>query len=286
MSLIIGTDPEFFVCDKDGVILPPVWFKKKGILFPLIEDPEHKHPVYFINGDIKIIQDGAAFEVNATPSRNPEQFYQKMKLAKDTLSEFADKTGNQVIIKSAVKFNPKLFNKSHRKDEEVRQCFITGCDPDKDAFDASFEAYEFDIEKLEHRFGGGHLHLSGHPTFGQYPLPAIKLLAITCGNYYVANSKMIEEDRIRASYFGSAGKYRPQKYPDGTLGIEYRSLPNYWTVNPDMIESIFGWAEKTAAYLDDHRMGYELIQTFSEKTRLNMKEIDIDGAKNILAALP
>jgi hypothetical protein len=282
MNLLIGTDPEFFLC-KDNNVIPPIWFKKQGIAKPIVEDS--KHPVYFKKGDIKIIQDGVAFEVNATPSKTPKEFHNKILVAQEILNDFAAKTNTELVIKSTVGFDPNEFY-NNTDDEEVHQCVIFGCDPDRDAFNQKFNAYEFDVANFKYRFGGGHLHISGCDSFKKWPIPAIKLLAFTCGNYYVANSKMPQLDKIRARYYGKAGKFREQRYSETCFGLEYRSLPNYWVSDLNMIEGMFHWIEKAITYLENPKVGLELIESFSEKTCNSMARITPTISKRILNSLP
>jgi hypothetical protein len=280
-DLLFGGDPEFFICKK-GNVIPPIFFKKQGIASPIKEHP--KHPVYFERKDVKIIQDGVAFETNMTPSKTPKEFFRKISTAIDILEDFADKTGNKLIIKSTVGFNPTEFYEI--QDEEIRQCVIFGCDPDRDAFDQKFKAYEFDVSKFPYRFGGGHFHISGPESFRKWPIPAIKLLAFTCGNFYIANSKMVELDKIRAKYYGKAGKFREQVYSDRSFGLEYRSLPNYWVKDLDMIEGMFHWARKAIEYLENPQVGSELIKNLSDITCKSMKNVTPKISREILKSLP
>lgn len=110
------------------------------------------------------------------------------------------------------------------------------CEPDYNAYT---EARNPKIDPKvagNFRCAGGHLHCSWDiSSYGFNPLDFVKMLDITLGFHSV----IMDDDKQRRKLYGKAGDFRPKKYPDGSVGIEYRTLSNYWTLTDRRIRNTF-----------------------------------------------
>jgi len=294
-----GTDPEFFAAEKINekyYVVPPVFFRRKLGLKPIIED--EKHPVFYIlkNG-IKIHEDGAAFEFNGEPHNSIKEVYLDVQEGLETLSSLIEKYGYSLYCKPTINFDTKRFKK---ETDDFKMCLIFGCDKDYDAWEWEkeydenlFPEWKYfsenagQISALKHpfRYAGGHLHISGSEFFEKYPLIIVRLLSMTVGNYVVGNSPFPELEKLRTYKYGKAGKFRPQKYPDGSIGIEYRTPSNTWCSSPQMLDGIEYWINKTLEYIEDRDYTIQLITELREPTINAVLNADQEKCLSILSSL-
>ena len=218
-----GSDPEVFAIDSDGGVVPPVIFREElGLEF----EENGRHPI-FIRGDgFYVHEDGVAFEVGVTPSDTLDENLAKVQSAYQSLEELLSKYGYRLGILPAVPFDTGKWGVKPRW---IRDCMIFGCDADHDAFDFNRKGSTVDAMKHPWRYGGGHLHVSGLDIFHADPVASIKVLASTVGLATVAFSDVTILEKQRTFLYGKPGKYRPQRYPDGSHGIEYRTPSNTWS---------------------------------------------------------
>lgn len=288
LDITFGTDPEFFVSyEQDGkqFCVPPIFFKKFLGVNPIV--PDKKHPIYIKTPNkILIHQDGAAFEFNVPTFKNAEQCKNLINEGLVYLTDFANQYGYTSYTRPVIYFDPvKYFIE---QDEEFQDCVIFGCDRDWDAFDyVNYNSDELNVINHPYRYGGGHLHISTK-SFSLKPLilPAIKLMALFVGNYFIANSPCPEEEKLRAFHYGKPGKFRPQKYPDGSEGIEYRTPSNSWlSLSVDKMQEMLEQAKKALYVLQDMDKTAKLIERFGNETISAIVDCNQDLANNILLDL-
>ena len=280
--LLFGSDPELFVAkninEKDYVV-PPVFFRKE--LGESILSYDKKHPIFAeikVSGNevIKIIEDGAAFELTVPPRTNILELLDLIHLGYEKVHEIASKYGYKATVIPTINYNIEEYL---NMGEEFLMCLLFGCDPDLDAFNT--EKIQFEESALDHpyRYGGGHIHISGSELIKKYPIPTVRLLAFTVGNFVTANSPHPELDNLRTYRYGQPGKYRIQKYgkvyndiPHTDIGIEYRTPSNSWTTIKDMAEGIQYWAT----------LAIERILPDKNKAKEIMKELSDTGTRAIV----
>jgi hypothetical protein len=287
-NLNFGADPEVFatylVKDKEFAYSPAALERFEELHRIGGTD---KHPVFFEDTDYKIIMDGAAFELNfKKPFQNLKEFYFAIKSAVARLEDGIGVFGYGISQKPTVMFDYNRFwTKELEKDETFMQGIIFGCDPDMDAFKVNWLASVLDVSKHPFRYGGGHIHISGDKDIEKFPIPFVKLLALTVGNYCIYNSPFPQEEILRAMYYGKPGKYRIQEYKECT-GLEYRTPSNAWmNYSYDLFEGIFNQVEIALDLLKNPPKGKELLETFSDKTVQAITTADKSLAKEILSNL-
>jgi len=244
-KIIFGSDPEGFYATLDqngGVrVVPPAKYRL-DYGYPT-DNSDPRHPVFARadgeNGVIKLIEDGAAFELTVPPSDNIETLYQDIQTGYEMAGQVAKNFGNFIEIVPTIPFDVNEFRDRER---EFKQCLIFGCDPDKDIFEMQGLVQRLPMEEnaLDHpwRYGGGHLHVSGCENFQVKPLLAVKMFAFMIGNLVTFRSPMKELDHLRTYRYGRPGRFRIQDYGkqfnnlDWTdMGIEYRTPSNAWTTD-------------------------------------------------------
>lgn len=286
-QLIFGTDPEFFSgYTKDNTIycLPPVYFRQH---LGVQAEPNGRHPIFIklSNGTI-VHEDGAAFELSATPSTNWEDLFERVNEGKKALetqilSKFPEVNDGKTYTLPTINYE---VDRWQGEDEEFIYCTEFGCDPDEDAFNTEVKSRIIDASQHPFRYGGGHIHISGSKAIKEEPLLAVHSLALTVGLAAVAYSDVPELDKERTYLYGKPGKYRIQRYghnfnkfPYTNVGIEYRTPSNRWTDNKDMAEQVFSWATIGIKILLEGGLVNELIDELREpvtKTIISANQAD------------
>lgn len=277
-KLVLGSDPEGFYATRDPlsdrikVVPPAVYRLDHG--FPT-DNSMPRHPVFAKsdgqNGVVKLIEDGADFELTVPPATDMDTLFSDIQLgylmAKDVAREF----GHFIKVIPAIPFDTTEFRD---RGEEFRECLIFGCDPDEDVFEVNRPPMEEDALNHPWRYAGGHLHMSGCEYFQTKPLLSIKMLAIFVGNLVTFESPMKKLDHQRTYRYGRPGRYRIQKYgkkfnniPWSSQGLEYRTPSCAWTTHLPLARKIEAAVRLVAErVLPDDRLMEKLIATLEVPT--------------------
>jgi len=245
MEFMFGADPEYFVSRKvngEDFCVPPITIRRKG--FKLVKEDE-RHPQFRIipgiGGEIIIHEDGAAFELCIPVSKDMKTVWKNCKIGQEEIKKIAEEYGYNFSPVPTIAFDTHEF----KNDEQGIYCTRFGCDRDYDAWETEIEQMEEDASEHKYRYGGGHAHTSIKDSniLKNSPVPAIKALSLTVGNFIVSVSPYPELDKIRTYRYGRPGRFRPQKYTNGAFGIEYRTPSNAWTTlhSESIIEEMEYW---------------------------------------------
>lgn len=255
-EILWGADPEMFATYKDAngdlCVMPPVCFRRD---FGAKVEPNANHPIFMRVDDVKIHEDGGAFEFSLLPDHDWKSLFTRINNAKEEfgksfLSRF-DQVDPELQPLPSVKWEVERWS-SEGADFEFATRF--GCDPDEDAFSSIFKKRSrskgFDATTHPWRYAGGHIHVSGVKEIQDSPLIAIRSLALTAGLAAVAYSDTPDLDRERTFRYGLPGKFRIQNYgslyndiPYSNSGVEYRTPSVRWTANYNLAQQVFSWAE-------------------------------------------
>jgi len=287
-NIMLGADPELFATykqdSKEYVYSPAALEKFEGVKRIGGSD---KHPIFIEEEDFRWIMDGVAFELNfKKPFTDLKEFFSTITSSINQLEDFVGKHGYGISKKPVINFDYKRFwTKELEEDETFMQGIIFGCDPDKDAFDVDWLAKVLDVTRHSRRYGGGHIHISGDTEIEEYPIPFVKLLALTVGNYCISQSPYIKEEKMRAKYYGKPGKFRIQKYKTG-VGVEYRTPSNSWlNYSFEQFEGIFNYVEQALHYLKNPSIGMNMLEAFVEPTIKAITTADKELSEEILGGL-
>lgn len=239
LDTVFGADPEVFVLDtKNNTIVPPAALKEDhGVKFVDAK-------TILLGDDWRVIEDGAATEINIFPSNDFFRLFGRINLAKQHLQTLANQLGFSVSSRASVPFDSVKYWKG--RNESFRDCVRFGCDPDLDIYTGHY-SQETCVEDIKQRFGGGHIHMQAPPNekdlFESIFYHTTRLMDIIVGNTAVAlkrgNESLDEDEKSRLRFYGRPGKIRLQSYADGNKGIEYRVPSNFWLSSVTTGEIIF-----------------------------------------------
>lgn len=246
-----GGDPEFFVEDELGAIIPA---------FRFLPDKAHGLPIHYKNntqntGDIqRLYWDGLQLEFTITAAHCHEE----------RVASF--RSGMIEAIKEARKICPKA-KLSSKTVIEVDDEFLASTDPKFLEFGCapSFNAYDIpsklgDGRTARYRSTGGHIHF-GLPTdrtdakfFDNHDdkkvIPFIKWLDAIVGIGLVCMVEQFDSP-IRRQYYGLPGEFRKPEYGkgrDAIPGIEWRTPSNAYLFHPTATNLVLDMARAAANF--------------------------------------
>ena len=242
--LLFGTDPEMFLVDEKKKVIPPLVVEKMGLqrIGTLDEERPNYHPVYF-DGDIMLIGDGAAFEFNTPPAFSVEELLASYARGKEILQKIADETSLKIAAVPAAKFDLGMFGEyfpDPRNNEELWYSCRFGCDAQHNVYQQGSKSPEIDAKDILWRYAGGHIHASGFEfdVFEHYQ-NYVRLMDIIVGTGCLLHSPYKDLEFQRQLFYGIPGNYRPQHYPNGAVGVEYRTPSVSWLETKLGVEQVF-----------------------------------------------
>ena len=284
MKLKFGSDPEFFAAyDNNGElnVLPPVVLRTDyGAPFK----ENDRHPIFAEYGDTIVHEDGAAFEMSTPPSESWENMW-------NTIHDVRKKFEKKFLSKYPV-CKPTLFSLPSMKFQVDRwldrgpafeMATMFGCDADYDVYNLKARCKVLDASTHPWRYAGGHIHVSGISEIEEFPLLAVRSMVMTAGLAGTAFSDVPDLERKRLFLYGKPGKFRPQKYPNGDTGIEYRTLSTRWTESKSLAEKIFSWAEIGMRCLLQGGLLGELAPAIENDAIDSILKVNQDKAKELLS---
>lgn len=168
-------------------------------------------------------EDGAALEFNFPPASDSAHFSHFVGSSLDYIAEYL-KTKELAIVPN------KCSHEFSQEDlDKFPQAQIVGCSPDLDAYTREQRTgMNTDMFGRE-RFAAGHFHIS-FPNTHDIPSHVVaRMLDLHMTLPYLA----LDKQGNRRKHYGLAGLYRDTKYPDGSTGIEYRTMSNFWIFSND-----------------------------------------------------
>lgn len=238
-DVTLGGDPEFFVADKTGRILPSDHFFP-GKHNPIILSSDRTKSLNK-DGQNKVFFDGIQGEIN--PAAQKCRDYLNINI-KELLLEVSSRIGdNKVVLKPSVRVLKKTLEVA---DPEAK---VFGCMPDFNAYTLTTNTCEMDASKHFYRYAGGHIHLgissvytkSNDPEYAmvhneENHIRIIKFMDVMVGVLSVLLDRGKDAKRRRTKY-GKAGCFRPTPY-----GVEYRTPSCWWLKSPMLSSLVYGLA--------------------------------------------
>lgn len=287
MEIKYGCDPEFFagkVIDGELTVVPAAFFRTQLGLKAI---PHKKHPKFFVDRVGHVIhEDGVAFEIAVPPQSNWKDLladvYSMQSRIGELISKYSDYTDG-VFGVPAIKYDWKRWEDIG---PELAMCNMFGCDPDLNAFDVGENQSILDVRTHSWRYGGGHIHFSGHPLFSENPRLAIKIFAMTVGLAASAFSPVPDLERERTFLYGKAGKYRVQKYSNGETGVEYRTPSVSWATigNVSLAERLFYYAGMAInSFMERPKVASKILEEIEFNVNNSILSCDQDDCKSLLS---
>jgi len=277
-----GSDPEVFAVNSYNECIPPSIIRFYGLPTLGFSDKEKKHPLFYNSKHIKIIEDGAAFEFNISPSNTAKEVYKKVEEGKNILSDILSDFNLKVYDRPVVKFNPDILVINGNIDEYIQWCCRFGCDIDLDIYSGKYSV-DIDASNIMKRFAGGHLHISP-VDHNNYEI-VTKLLDIYCGNTFIYNTPYPEEEKQRQEFYGRPGKIRLQTYSNKVQGIEYRTPSISWLSNIETVENMINMATKAIEISYNREESLNIIGKYLQKSIDNILTFNKEKAGEILCQL-
>jgi hypothetical protein len=258
-DMSIGTDPEIFLTDAEGKLLPAYKF---------LPDKHGRKPIYW---------DGFQAEFRVPSHHCLENLAGDVQDRLTTLLQQLQKyaPGAKLSAQSVVEVPREEL--LHAEKEHV----ALGCDPSQNIYGMHSRNIP-DSRKLKWRFAGGHLHfgvakrLKRTRFFKEEVDGAIGMLDALLG---VAMVSMAEEfdNPLRRKYYGQAGEFRLPPH-----GLEYRTLSNFWLSHPALMHLAFDIG-RMAVQLGMQGMRSAVKATLDEVQRC-INDSDVDKARSLLLA--
>jgi len=207
--ILIGADPEVFLRDSKGSIIPSI-----GLLGGSKNAPRDI-------GIGSVQEDNVLAEFNIKPAKSKAEFVQSILSVMSEMGKLVDPL--KIDIRASHTFDMNVLQKYGDA------AFRFGCDPDMNAW-----LFDYNTPPDPHAVGGlrsagGHIHIGMDMGDDEEKF----MLAATMDIFLGIPSVLLDDDMERRKLYGKAGAFRLKPY-----GIEYRTLSNFWLKTPELI----GWA--------------------------------------------
>lgn len=263
----IGTDPEIFVADSKGRLLPAFDF------LPGKDSPaKWASPDNYFKGTY--YWDG--FQAEFTTPGNLTCLAQMTDCIHHALRAIhttADKKyhGARLLLDSVVQVSDKVLHDA--KPEHV----AFGCAPSKNVYGLKGNSKEG--REVGYRFSGGHIHLGLTDYAGALKTPEDKerVVRVLDSILGVAAVSLFAgfDNPVRRQYYGQPGEYRLPPH-----GLEYRVLSNAWLTHPLITHMVFDLCRAAIGLLEEGFAGHwKAEETEVVETIMNH---EVDRARAIL----
>lgn len=254
----IGSDPEVFIEDDKGEIIPAFDFlNAKGKDAHKTE--QQKMPMYW---------DGFQAEFETIVGTCLQGQVGSVRWGLDGILKLAQKHNKkaQLSSKTVMEISPELLAKS--KDEHVN----FGCMPSLNIY--GMKGKDIPAREIPFRPAGGHIHFGIGPKTKEEVERIVKALDAIIGVACVSLFASFDNPQRRMLY-GLAGEYRLPKH-----GIEYRTLSNAWLIHPLIMNLVFDLARKALVFGEKGLLKH--WDATEEETINTINTCDVKQARKIL----
>ena len=228
-NITIGSDPEFFIVDKEGDAFPSfdIFKGTKAV-------PEDKGDGY------AVLKDNVLVEGNIPPAHSKEEYIHNMKNLKSLISSVLDLAGLKLHNADSMPIKPRYL-----KHDEAN---VFGCSAYKNAWEiGSFTAD--DLTKLTRRSCGDHQHIGYQLTTDRFTKKQMNRHIAKAFDYFVTYpSRLHYNDEFREKYYGNYGVYRDCP----AYGLEARALGGYFT-GDEYLEWVYEQTIKAITFCADEK---------------------------------
>lgn len=215
--MLLGSDPEFPIRSHSGAFIPA---------HRVFGDQANKRGV---SADAVAFRDGFMVELNVKPQETALALVRAVQQGIRGVNKLLPSKW-ELATNAAITINPKKDLRAAPPD-----VLHFGCTPSYCAYSGQRKVVSADPMTLTMRCAGAHMHFSASVkeietgSFGWLMDPDshrlfIRMLDAAIG-LPLARIYHAKGQYERRTLYGQAGEYRPQEYPDGSLGLEYRTPP-------------------------------------------------------------
>lgn len=216
MTILVGADPELFVCEGDVISVGV------GCI-----GGSKREPLAVDKGAVQ--EDNVLGEFNIHPASSRMQFVDNIKTVWDQLNSILAGSGKSTKVIQSHEYTPREIRRAGPQAMEF------GCDPDYNAWTGTVNETPRPATGL--RTAGGHVHI-GYDNPSEETSYAI---AQVCDYLLGLPSVLIDQDGRRKEMYGKAGACRIKPY-----GVEYRVLSNFWLADSSYMEWVYDQAIRAA----------------------------------------
>ena len=217
--LAAGSDPEFFIQDSAGNIIP-----SRGII-----PGNKKKPRPLVWGAVH--RDNVACELNPIPASSETEFSSNfINLKNEVEDKLLRSKGMSLVVKTSHEFGYEQLN--YREAQEF------GCDGDFTIWEHIQPPVVRDPYSLV-RSAGGHIHIAIDGLNQANLATVISRLDLLISVPLV----LLDPDKLRRQSYGKAGCYRPKPY-----GIEYRTPSNVWCGSDELRRWVYRQVVRAVEY--------------------------------------
>lgn len=229
----IGADPELFLVDNRSGSVHPVC----GLVGGTKDKPIPLEPVTKggkpLRKGFAVQEDNVMVEFNIPPAGSADAFSNNIETALSSVRALLRKKHGWLELDDQC---ARMFPYRLLSGKNEAQAKMFGCSADYDGHEMGrtvppLHAEELDAEDGTWRFAGGHIHLGYVPPTmerGEFPIPD-HIVAQFCDLYLGLPSVSEDKQGLRREKYGKAGRFRTTPY-----GIEYRTLSNFWVLDPNL----------------------------------------------------
>ncbi len=256
-SFHVGSDPELFVENKEGVVIPAFKFlgskKDTKVIAPTGEkvywDGFQAEFETKANSCLAYLVDSVQYGIKAT-LQAARRYDKDAKLSTRTVMEIP-------------------FEMLQNTEEEF---VALGCMPSRNAY--GLKGKEVPPRELPFRPSGGHMHFGLGAKPEKVMIEIIKaldaILGVACVPLF-ANF----DNPIRREFYGLPGEYRLPPH-----GLEYRTLSNAWLIHPVLMHMVYELGRKAVMF---GMNGFRNAWKGSEQETIDViKSCDVEGARAIM----
>ena len=223
MTATLGSDPEFFITDKQGRLKSII-----GLLGGTKDEPRMIDDF----GQFKVQEDNVAAEYNIPASYSKEKFIEHIL--------WPQKVIQQIIGTDKYQLS-NLASASFPVEELVDpRALEFGCDPDYNAWTGMINEKPA-CDDPTFRTAGGHIHIGMED---KSPMEVIRIIR-NMDKFLGVWSVLKDNDNNRRKLYGKAGAFRPQPH-----GCEYRTLSNFWIFDRELIGEVWDRTQAAVGHND------------------------------------
>lgn len=270
----LGSDPEFFVVDDKGLMIPSFLFlpdKKKpahGLDYAFTMYGGKGKPTY--TAQETLFWDGFQAEFTTVPKGCMAYFLDSTASGLKSLNHYAKQFNPKarLTLQSTMDIDENLFAIAQPEHIEF------GCMPSENAY--GMKGLQKDGREVNFRSAGGHIHF-GIDNSNKEAIKAgvkalDKILGVACVSLFAGY-----DQAKRREMYGLAGEYRVPKH-----GLEYRTLSNAWMAHP-IISNLVLELSRFALAAGYNSKVIEKWDATEEETIRCINTCDVELAREILA---
>lgn len=231
MKILIGTDPELFLTNEEGV-----YFSGHDLL-----PGTKQNPFLVERGAVQV--DGVACEFNIFPAETEDEFVKNINTVRSIMQEMVWQRRPDLTLTAT----PTAFFKPEYFFALPAHALALGCEPDFNAY----TGVENDPPGTDEPFrtGSGHIHIgwtSGQDFLDTEHFALCRRVVKQLDASLYPLSLSWDSDTKRQQLYGKPGAFRPKHY-----GVEYRPLSNAYLRDEEVIRLVFQTAVQSVRDLLD-----------------------------------